>query len=112
VRDDDERRMLEGLGNDALQRGVGDVVERRGRLVEREDRGALGAQQHAREAEELALADGERLAKLGDGREQPAVEARDRVLQPHALERAPQRRVGVGARSERARRVQVGAQRA
>ena len=65
----------EDLADARLEDGVRLVVDRRGRLVQHDDGGL--AQHGAREAEQLALADGEVRSGLADGGEQPLLELGD-----------------------------------
>jgi hypothetical protein len=107
MRNDEERRVRKRLGDDALERRIRHVVKRRTRLVERNERRALCAEEHAREAEQLPLADGERFAKLGNGRVELALEAVDRVAEADGVNGGPELGVRVGARAERLCRVQI-----
>ena len=92
VRDDEEVRARKCGANRRLDARVGVGVERGGGLVHDDD--ARAAEEDAREAEKLALALREVLAKLGDGRVEAAGQGAHLAREAHGLECAPERRVG------------------
>src|ERR1700691_3575464 len=83
VRDDERRAVLAQLGDRLLHVVFGLRIERRGRLIEQDDRRVLD--QRARDRDALALAAGELQAMLADRRIVAGGKAHDEIVRMRRL---------------------------